>query len=488
MPTNYPNALDVLINNFNANSFMTNHPESHDNLADAVMAIQAELGIRPSGSYADLASRLSAISPGFSGNYASPQEAVDAAPDGGTVILKPGDSPITTPLVISKNLNLVGSGISSPLGAAAASANGSGPLIAPYLKGSVLVQSGVGQDGIQITGTGITVNIRDLGIRFADAIKFRTTGHGIIAQAPVVTLGHDLSIVNSRWDNIAVYGHDGNHYGYRIVNQLMNTLSHLRAWGGGGFHFKGDGDVVLTGNSTVEHPYIWMFAGGSAHAYLLEARTPNSLNLMVIRRPQVLATAVPPEVAGLGVPSISAAQYMFRPIGGVSRVVVEDPDFEGFDFDNPIDFTGTSAADILVRPGGFMGGPDVTVVPFATEGLAENAVENFTLTAGPGAGVTTGGVASRPLGGNDNDGMIRIQTGTVPAGAGNLICSVRFKKTGPRFSIILKETNDNITPGLTYFPYNVNGNFNTGFDVYSNTALGASKTYDFFYSVRKAVP
>jgi microcystin-dependent protein len=65
MATNYPSALDdttVLKNDAaNETTTPTTHRASHNNLADAIIAIQTELGALPKGSFADVAARLAGV-------------------------------------------------------------------------------------------------------------------------------------------------------------------------------------------------------------------------------------------------------------------------------------------------------------------------------------------------------------------------------------------------------------------------------------------
>jgi len=62
MPTNYPGALDTsanLKNDSNDSTVTTvTHAAEHNDIADAVIAIEAELGANPSGSYATVAAAI----------------------------------------------------------------------------------------------------------------------------------------------------------------------------------------------------------------------------------------------------------------------------------------------------------------------------------------------------------------------------------------------------------------------------------------------
>lgn len=67
MPTNYPGALDTTGGNLKNNWTNTDatdvvHPAAHNNVADALIAVETELGTDPSGTFATVASRLAARS------------------------------------------------------------------------------------------------------------------------------------------------------------------------------------------------------------------------------------------------------------------------------------------------------------------------------------------------------------------------------------------------------------------------------------------
>lgn len=68
MPTNYPNNLDTFTNP-SADDFLNSvtvpHNVQHSNANDAIEAIEAELGIQPSGNQATVAARLDNIEGSF---------------------------------------------------------------------------------------------------------------------------------------------------------------------------------------------------------------------------------------------------------------------------------------------------------------------------------------------------------------------------------------------------------------------------------------
>lgn len=62
MASAYPGALDALATNMTNASPLTNvHPAHHNDMADAINKIEAELGVNPSGTFATLLARIVAI-------------------------------------------------------------------------------------------------------------------------------------------------------------------------------------------------------------------------------------------------------------------------------------------------------------------------------------------------------------------------------------------------------------------------------------------
>jgi hypothetical protein len=150
------------------------------------------------------------------------------------------------------------------------------PTQSPYLTGSVIVPSTAAQDAIQITGKWQAVQLEDFGIKFASAIAFNNTGHGIRSD-PSTTGGHPgAGVFDSSWRNLAVFGHDGNHYAYRLVNAIYNQMDHLRSYGGGCLYLENN-SWGNWGDSLYNWLYGQVIAGGTAHGIELNnATTPTN--------------------------------------------------------------------------------------------------------------------------------------------------------------------------------------------------------------------
>jgi len=423
---------------------------------------------------------VSAAGDGVTDDTAVIQDAIDACPAGGTVRLPVGVFKLTSAVTIDKDITIQGSGVGAAVGAAGDSSNGSGPLTSPYLTGSVLLPSTAGQNGLEVVGTGISVTLRDFGIRFASGIMFDDTGHGVYCVSPdTVTVGKDLSVFSPLWENIRGFGHDGDHYGFYIANPLMGTFLHLRSFGGGGIFLEGEHDDCVTGNSVLVHPYVWMFVGGTADSYTLKSQR-QGLNLVEFIRPQTIVSPVPGTFSGLGLSDPSLSQYMWRHDGSdIDRISIYDPDLES-SAANPVDFGG-DGANVIVRPGGLFSGPDASDVIFGTQRLGIDINTNLTVTAGAAAG--TGGVASTPYGARDHGCRIRIVSGTSPGAAGSLVCSVTFGVEGTRDAVVLQPTEATPTAALGLFTFGLS---TSGFDVYTQAQMAENTTYDFHFIALKA--
>lgn len=454
------------------------------NVGDPVDLVLSAAGltnyIAENSSYLSVVSQ-GAVGDGTTDDTAAIQATIDACPDGGTVFLPVGVFKLTDALSITKNIALVGSGVGAVMGTADQSGLGMLPTIDPYLVGSVLLPSTAGQNAIEITGTQISVTLRDFGIRFDDAIMFVDTGHGVYSAPSAVRLtGHELGVYNGFWENVSVFGHDGDHYGFYIQNALFGTFTHLRSYGGGGLMLEGEMDGCATGNLTVVNPYVCQIVGDSTDCYKISG-TRLGINLLEIFRPcAVFGGAPAPFDVIPGIVAPVAGQHLWRHDGNYDRISIYDPDLEGPD--HPIDFGGDNKG-VIVRPGGILLASNAEGLVFSTQRLAVDVDTALTVTAGAGAGVATGGAASFPFGARDAGCRIRIETGTAPGGAGSLICSVEFGIVAFRDYVLLQPAESLEASLLGLY---VVGLSSTGFDVYAQEPLAASTTYDVFFYARRS--
>jgi hypothetical protein len=126
MTSSYPGSLDNLATNkTNSTPTIDDHANHHNDLADAVNKIEAELGTNPSGNYSNLVTRLNAnsifnvkdygaIGDGVANDTSSINSAITAAVNGGIIFFPPGTYVTTGNHVITGGkIQIVGSGVAS---------------------------------------------------------------------------------------------------------------------------------------------------------------------------------------------------------------------------------------------------------------------------------------------------------------------------------------------------------------------------------------
>jgi len=264
---------------------------------------------------------------GVTDDTAALQAAVDALPEGGTLLLPFGRYRVTRPVEVGRACRIEGAGAFPRFGSVARDFNSiNAPVARPMLAGAVIVQSAPDQDGLRLNVTGAAVHLRGVGLEFEGGHRFRATGHGIAANPERHLAGFDNGLAGSVWDNVVVAGHDGDHYGLRVVNGIYNDIRAFQSFGGGVVHLVNDSAVNGHYGNTVFHSlYGQVFAGGSADGIRLESVT-DMLNLLAFVRPQVTVadmTATFPEAR-----PTTAAQQMLRAVGPVPWVSLLQPDFE----------------------------------------------------------------------------------------------------------------------------------------------------------------
>jgi hypothetical protein len=267
---------------------------------------------------------------GVSDYTAAIQAAINATPSGGTLILPTGYAPISSALTISKSIRIMGSGCRPIAESISTDFNSiNTPTVSPYLAGTVLVQNTAATDGIQVTGGGCSVDLRDFGILFGSSIIFSNTGHGINVTPPAVSSEQDNGLRSSRWQDLFVFGHDGNHYGYVVTNPVCCQFDKLQSFAGGGFHFINNGVTspqdAYYGNFQCNSCYSQTFVSGSAHG---TACTNASLfqNLEVFVRHQSTVANLSSSFGSVTPPT--SAQYEYYDDGASQNITFVQPDFE----------------------------------------------------------------------------------------------------------------------------------------------------------------
>lgn len=259
------------------------------------------------------------------------QNALNAVSTGGIVYLPLGTYKITAALTLaSKQISIVGAGALNVQGDVSSDSSAINyPTASPYLTGSVIMQTTAGANVIEITGSSSSVRLSHFGLRFDPSIMFNNTGHGVYVWPDLVSGNNrKIGLVSVLWEDLAVFGHDGNHYAYYLRNAICDTLNHLRSVGGGGLYLGGNANMNY-GNTVVEHLYAQVIAGGSAHGIALDVPAGGAYeNLLLFLRPQV--TIETADVA-LGVNTAPTnAQHQIADIGTTAsrNVAFVMPDFE----------------------------------------------------------------------------------------------------------------------------------------------------------------
>ena len=360
------------------------------------------------------------------------------------------------------------------------------PTQAPYMRGAVLLQTTPGENGITITGPSRSVNIRNLGIRFLT--RFVNTGHGIEHVPPVYLTGLDHGLVGSKWDNVRVYGHDGDHYAFALTNLLLNTFRHLRSYGGGAFQMLNYSDTGHYGNTTIDHLYGNLVCGGTAHGIHLDS-VQELLNLITFTRPQVNA------VQGEAPATAPAPPQKFLEVGAnVSRISwIGPPDFEGAtsgmdtNFGNStrwIDPTGIfgSIADKIFKTGQSSAGgnrglwSDLTLGGYSSQALT-NKFNGAALGSAPPA-------MAESVPSDDWRGQINFGSGTGPTTG--VVADIRYNKNrGAGNPIVFITPRNAATAALGLY---VASETAVGFTVGCTTAPAASQaagTYAFSYRTER---
>ncbi len=381
------------------------------------------------------------------------QQAINDCPEFGTIKLAPGRIILTDEIVIPKSITVTGAGVGlvhGPLG----SANGQfdSPGKPPHLTGTVLVQTTAAKNGIRIGASAVQVNLSKIGVLFEGAHRFQNTGGGIVAQPDAYAGGSNHGIMHSVWSDLAVFGHDGNHYAYKAINPLHCVMRMLRSFGGGGVHWVCDSHEGNYGNTTFDSPFVHLFAGGTAHGYCLEGRTVGTsagvLNLITLIRPQCNSTN---QTVKFGVTATSS-QYLFTaaPHGiSTTALTVIGPDFETT-VNSPVNFGNGNK---FIDPSGIFGSPADTgskvfqVMRSAVSGKVLNS--DMTMsgknlpapTAVVGAAAGVGATVS--VTGDDEVGTVTLTTGASGTAAFGGLFTVTFGRFTGVTSVQLTARNGN---------------------------------------------
>lgn len=291
--------------------------------------------------WAGIGSSYSVLAPKPTGVLATDttnlQAAHDATPVGGTLQLHGGIYDINAAFNVTKNITIRGKGISEVWGNVTLSGGTQYPGVAPWIQGTVIRQNTAATNVISCTATGIKMDLYKLGLSFGSSIAFSNTGHGVYVVPPVSGTGLDNGLTTSRWDDVLVFGHDGNHYAFYTVNNNYGQFKHLRSYGGGGWYQECNSQTSAFGNGTIEGTYFAVISGGTANGFTIKsgsATFPGILGLMTYTRPQAnmlpqaASSALAAAFPALASTPCTNAQQPWQDVGQPNSAVLINCDFE----------------------------------------------------------------------------------------------------------------------------------------------------------------
>lgn len=441
-------------------------------------AIAAALADTGSDTYATAAAfvRSTAIVPdtvapaatGIAGtDTANLQAAIDATPTYGTLHIPRGIYHLNDALSVTDHISISGAGVFI-VGGNYEDDPGSDP----YLQGTVLYQAGAGKNGITISGVRLHVDLARFGISFATAIRGTNTGHGIACVPPTISGGRDGGPMHSRWDKITVSGHDGDHYGFRIVNPLYVTLIDLHSFGGGILYIGSESTGVNYGNMLVMHPVGIVNYTGTADAYHLDAPVASGLgllNLIEFHRPQA------------NIEGASSAQYLWNDNGTPIDIKITAPDLEND--------TGGVACPIVFGKQTYVdlaGGTFIATPAAYQDQPAYNFFTQPTISVGGNLG--SGGTVSFSGHQTDLTGQVVINVVSPGGGAGSHLADVMFG-TPILLVVAIELVACFVPPPVGFYVgeiYADGSGHATGFKINSVGVPASSTTYQLWYVVKRS--
>ncbi|HEY3924359.1 MAG TPA: hypothetical protein VGL75_07340 [Acidothermaceae bacterium] len=405
--------------------------------------------------------------------------AIAACPVNGWLHIRKGRYYLNAALVIPQSMKVTGAGVFQVTGSAATGIADL-PFATPWLYGTVLVQQTAATNAITITGAGNRVDLSDFGIVFDTAIQFANTGHGIEYTPPAYASYFDNGLSVAQWNNIIVFGHDGNHYAYKLVNPMHCTLRTIRSIGGGILWVQANSSAIQYGNLVVEHPFGVLCSAGTADAYRMEAAGAGGtiLNLMHFIRPQVNAENVTGNSHFSGSTQPTSSQALWRDVGTVHDVTLDNPDLEN---DNSgVTHPTTFGTGTYVRDGYLSKSWHRANKPY---NLASPGTAHPTVATGAALGSgASASITNTANGSTDLAPLVSVTTGSSPGSANTNVCTVTFAT-----SMAIVPAGVNLTP--TYSPPPTTGQFwVVYFDanqviIQCSGVLAANTTYQFFLNV-----
>jgi hypothetical protein len=439
-----------------------------------------------------------AVGDGTVDDTAALQAVLDSVDDGDVIYLPKGTYRLTAALTCTKSVTIKGAGVFPAFRSVTSGGAFDWPSAAPWVRGSVLLQSAAGADALVLSGSGKQVNLEGFGIRFADAIRHVDTGHGVVASPAQVhdEGGHDHGLLNSTWRNVVVFGHDGDHYAFWARNQMQCRWDHLQSYGGGGFYLDSDSHIGNYGNLVATDTTAMLYVGGTAHGFDLRGRTSDSwgvLNLMAFIRPQCNIEhdddGTFPEIAA----APTNTQYLWTSNHNIDHLTLIAPDFEGWAVASPVDLAVNGK--VFIDPSGIYGGssgmlpdfpPAIRPMSVGTKYMSASLRMAGAYNAAPSlaAGANAGTAPPAPpvtSSNSDERGVITFGTGSSPA-AGELVRANWTAYRGGEPTRVMATPNNAATAALGLYVTHDGG----GFSICSANAPAGSQP-DTAFSVEYVV-
>jgi hypothetical protein len=249
----------------------------------------------------------------------------DAVATNGVVALPSTPMAISAALSITGSVTIQGGGWTEIHGSASQGVHSlEVPVAAPYLTGSVLTVMTASTNAVNLTGAGATPRMFRFAVRFAGS--FKTTGHGFFYQPPVNGAGgRDHGLICSTWRELGVFGHDGDHYAWYLINPIASLFDQLRSVGGGVLKFENNGAGGNYGNCTVTHLCAMFICNGTALGVHL-ASTINTMNLLSFNGVYIGSGDYSAVYSGYG---LTAASGTIWDDASARNIVVNQLDLEG---------------------------------------------------------------------------------------------------------------------------------------------------------------
>ena len=95
------------------------------------------------------------------------------------------------------------------------------------------------------------------------------------------------------WNNVVVYGHDGNHYAYNFQNMIYGTFNQIIGYGGGLLNLYANIASPGYGNLTFVELYGQDVVGGTANCVNLGSNGNQHIALLTFIRPQCIVDSIP---------------------------------------------------------------------------------------------------------------------------------------------------------------------------------------------------